>query len=137
MVQDYVHLSMITSIISQLFWVYICVCVHSISVENAYLDEKEDACCALGELALNTGWVVRVFLLCFLFSFFFSFLWYDIDIHIYKLFYVIHHSAWYRLLTLILGSFRSNTLLLVKLCMRKTLAILLLLKKTKQFFQHP
>ena len=31
------------------------VCLHSISVENAYLDEKEDACCALGELAVNTG----------------------------------------------------------------------------------
>ncbi|XP_005096783.1 importin-4 [Aplysia californica] len=29
--------------------------LEGISVENAYLDEKEDACCALGELALNTG----------------------------------------------------------------------------------
>jgi hypothetical protein len=26
-----------------------------ISVENAFLDEKEDACCALGELAGNAG----------------------------------------------------------------------------------
>ena len=26
-----------------------------ISVENAFIDEKEDACSALGELALNTG----------------------------------------------------------------------------------
>jgi len=25
-------------------------------VENAYIDEKEDACSALGELALNTGY---------------------------------------------------------------------------------
>ncbi|GCC40308.1 hypothetical protein chiPu_0024445, partial [Chiloscyllium punctatum] len=25
------------------------------SVENAYLDEKEDACDALGEIAVNTG----------------------------------------------------------------------------------
>ncbi|XP_059170198.1 importin-4-like isoform X2 [Physella acuta] len=29
--------------------------LEGISVENAYLDEKEDACCALGEVALNTG----------------------------------------------------------------------------------
>ncbi|CAG5114577.1 unnamed protein product, partial [Candidula unifasciata] len=29
--------------------------LEGISVENAYLDEKEDACCALGELAYNTG----------------------------------------------------------------------------------
>ncbi|XP_076111369.1 importin-4-like isoform X2 [Mytilus galloprovincialis] len=29
--------------------------IHGISVENAYLDEKEDACCALGELAGNAG----------------------------------------------------------------------------------
>lgn len=28
---------------------------HRISVENAYLEEKEDTCCALGELAMNTG----------------------------------------------------------------------------------
>ena len=27
---------------------------HRISVENAYLEEKEDACCALGELAQHT-----------------------------------------------------------------------------------
>jgi len=27
-----------------------------VSVENAYIDEKEDACSALGELALNTGY---------------------------------------------------------------------------------
>ena len=25
------------------------------TVENAYLEEKEDACCSLGELAENTG----------------------------------------------------------------------------------
>jgi len=25
-------------------------------VENAYIDEKEDACSTLGELALNTGY---------------------------------------------------------------------------------
>jgi hypothetical protein len=25
------------------------------SVENAYIDEKEDACDALGEIAFNTG----------------------------------------------------------------------------------
>ncbi|CAL1538181.1 unnamed protein product [Lymnaea stagnalis] len=29
--------------------------LEGISVENAYLDEKEDACCALGEVAFNTG----------------------------------------------------------------------------------
>ena len=29
------------------------------SVENSYLEEKEDACCALGELAVNTGWAVN------------------------------------------------------------------------------
>lgn len=29
--------------------------INRISVENAYLDEKEDACCALGELAGNAG----------------------------------------------------------------------------------
>lgn len=29
--------------------------IHGISVENAFLDEKEDACCALGELAGNAG----------------------------------------------------------------------------------
>ncbi|KAK0045008.1 importin-4 [Biomphalaria pfeifferi] len=29
--------------------------LEGISVENAYLDEKEDACCALGEIAYNTG----------------------------------------------------------------------------------
>lgn len=29
--------------------------IHGISVENAYLDEKEDACCALGELAGHAG----------------------------------------------------------------------------------
>ncbi|KAH9499795.1 Importin-4 [Bulinus truncatus] len=29
--------------------------LEGISVENAYLDEKEDACCALGEIAFNTG----------------------------------------------------------------------------------
>ena len=29
--------------------------VEGFSVENAYLEEKEDACCALGELAVNTG----------------------------------------------------------------------------------
>lgn len=27
----------------------------SFSVENAYIDEKEDACDALGEIAFNTG----------------------------------------------------------------------------------
>lgn len=26
------------------------------SVENAYIDEKEDACNALGEIAYNTGY---------------------------------------------------------------------------------
>lgn len=31
--------------------------IHSLrfSVENAYIDEKEDACDALGEIAFNTG----------------------------------------------------------------------------------
>lgn len=29
--------------------------VCSFSVENAYIDEKEDACDALGEIAFNTG----------------------------------------------------------------------------------
>lgn len=28
---------------------------HRFSVENAYIDEKEDACDALGEIAFNTG----------------------------------------------------------------------------------
>ncbi|CAK6951906.1 importin-4 [Scomber scombrus] len=32
------------------------------SVENAYIDEKEDACDALGEIALNTGAVFQPFL---------------------------------------------------------------------------
>ena len=29
--------------------------VEGFTVENAYLEEKEDACCSLGELAVNTG----------------------------------------------------------------------------------
>jgi len=32
-----------------------CLC-DRISVENAYINEKEDACSALGELALTTGY---------------------------------------------------------------------------------
>jgi len=45
--------------------VYFC---DRISVENAYIDEKEDACSALGELALNTGYVLYTVILncCFL-----------------------------------------------------------------------
>ena len=33
------------------------ICFHSFrfSVENAYLDEKADACVALGELSVNIG----------------------------------------------------------------------------------
>ncbi|ESO82779.1 hypothetical protein LOTGIDRAFT_229803 [Lottia gigantea] len=29
--------------------------IEGVSVENAYLDEKEDACCSLGEIAINVG----------------------------------------------------------------------------------
>ncbi|XP_053198496.1 importin-4 [Scomber japonicus] len=36
--------------------------VAGFSVENAYIDEKEDACDALGEIALNTGAVFQPFL---------------------------------------------------------------------------
>jgi len=37
-------------------------------VENAYIDEKEDACSALGELALNTGYVLCTVIIKLLFS---------------------------------------------------------------------
>lgn len=34
-------------------------------MENAYIEEKEDACNALGEIATNVGWVcVCVWVLC-------------------------------------------------------------------------
>uniref|UniRef100_A0A3Q2P7D8 Importin 4 n=1 Tax=Fundulus heteroclitus TaxID=8078 RepID=A0A3Q2P7D8_FUNHE len=36
--------------------------VYRFSVENAYIDEKEDACDALGEIALNTGAAFQPFL---------------------------------------------------------------------------
>ncbi len=32
-----------------------CVCDCRLEFENAYIDEKEDACQALGEIAYNTG----------------------------------------------------------------------------------
>ncbi len=34
---------------------YLCVCVCRYSVENAYMEEKEDTCNALGEIAENVG----------------------------------------------------------------------------------
>ncbi len=33
----------------------LCVCVCSYSVENSYLEEKEDTCNAIGEIAENVG----------------------------------------------------------------------------------
>ncbi|KAK3691936.1 hypothetical protein RRG08_047945 [Elysia crispata] len=36
--------------------------LEGISVENAYLDEKEDACCSLGEIALSSGKVFMPYL---------------------------------------------------------------------------
>ncbi len=39
---------------SHYVWFHVCLSLR-FSVENAYIDEKEDACDALGEIAFSTG----------------------------------------------------------------------------------
>ena len=36
---------------------HVTVSYYSLELENAYINEKEDACHSLGELAINTGLV--------------------------------------------------------------------------------